>query len=529
VYSDNNGQTWVKAGGIQAGEFPAFTALANGELYVVSREQVKGILRSVDNGETWTTANGNLVNFQGIYLIQGIKASENSLYVIASENPFSGESSLYISTDFGETWSKPSALPEASYLEFAGMNGQWPVIHFMENDDAGTYQFSKDGGATWVNVTPGISPLEIEDVIGITGNGAAGDVILFGKKDGKTRVYISLNEGGFTDITSNLDGESVQIFESGRWGGGDAYRPVASYRMDGADFMLAAWDYSGFPQGLFFFRLNPEKNGWIKMGGDPFPTGNHLQVQSLTHSGGAWYFATSLGVFASANNGINWTLIWNNEGLQDGMRPLSFNLTNYGAFLGTAGAGLWRAELTPPIFITLPASEITGETAISGAEIISTGGLPFGNKGICWGTTTNPTISDNTRYLGNTWESFTDTIRSLSPNTDYFLRSFIISPKGGIVYGNEITFRTDYATHSEANQSSQPVVIFPNPSDGRFTIISSMEYKLAIHNSTGKLITDGRIHAGYNSISISDPVPGIYYIKLTSNTNEPVVLPLLVR
>ena len=80
-------------------------------------------------------------------------------------------------------------------------------------------------------------------------------------------------------------------------------------------------------------------------------------------------------------------------------------------------------------------------------NITDTGGSPITAKGICWGTSSNPTTSnhyvyDNTPNTGI--GTFTVNIGALSPHTLYYIRAFAKNA-AGIAYGNDIPVTTpDY-------------------------------------------------------------------------------------
>lgn len=62
-------------------------------------------------------------------------------------------------------------------------------------------------------------------------------------------------------------------------------------------------------------------------------------------------------------------------------------------------------------------------------------------KGICYSTTPNPTISDLTSISNVSSLAWTTTLVNLTINTIYYARAYVINTSG-IQYGNEITFTT---------------------------------------------------------------------------------------
>jgi len=87
--------------------------------------------------------------------------------------------------------------------------------------------------------------------------------------------------------------------------------------------------------------------------------------------------------------------------------------------------------ITSPTVITLPVTEITANTAKSGADVLNKGNLDGMELGVCWSMLHNPTISCRCDSI----------LTGLMPNTTYFVRAYLTSA-AGTTYGNEITFTT---------------------------------------------------------------------------------------
>ena len=94
-----------------------------------------------------------------------------------------------------------------------------------------------------------------------------------------------------------------------------------------------------------------------------------------------------------------------------------------------------------PNVTTNPVTDISPTTAVSGGEIISDGGSIILSKGVCWSTTSNPTIADSKTDNGSGLEAYISNISGLSSITTYYLRAYATNDIG-TSYGNEITFTT---------------------------------------------------------------------------------------
>jgi hypothetical protein len=93
------------------------------------------------------------------------------------------------------------------------------------------------------------------------------------------------------------------------------------------------------------------------------------------------------------------------------------------------------------IVTTNPVTEITATSAISGGNISDDGGFSITARGVCWGTSQNPTINDNHTTNGTGIGQFTSNITELSYNTVYYVRAYATNSKG-TSYGEEKTFTT---------------------------------------------------------------------------------------
>ena len=105
--------------------------------------------------------------------------------------------------------------------------------------------------------------------------------------------------------------------------------------------------------------------------------------------------------------------------------------------------------------VTVPSSittdtitAITATTAISGGNISSDGGATVTARGVCWSTSTSPTIANNKTADGTGVGSFTSNLTGLTENTTYHLRAYATN-SAGTAYGNEETFTTTNSSEPE--------------------------------------------------------------------------------
>ena len=98
------------------------------------------------------------------------------------------------------------------------------------------------------------------------------------------------------------------------------------------------------------------------------------------------------------------------------------------------GVGVTLATLT-----TKDISEITNSDALVSAEVTYDGESFVYERGICWSTSSQPTLSDNHVASGMNFGEYSATITGLSQNVEYFVRAYAIN-QAGTAYGNELSF-----------------------------------------------------------------------------------------
>ena len=98
-----------------------------------------------------------------------------------------------------------------------------------------------------------------------------------------------------------------------------------------------------------------------------------------------------------------------------------------------------------PVFLpnisTLPVSDITEYSAFCGGQISSTGGATITERGVCWSTSPNPTVSDNHITDNSGLNTFTCSLDSLAYSTTYYIRAYAINA-AGTAYGEQSSFTT---------------------------------------------------------------------------------------
>jgi hypothetical protein len=95
---------------------------------------------------------------------------------------------------------------------------------------------------------------------------------------------------------------------------------------------------------------------------------------------------------------------------------------------------------TVPTLTTVVVTSITATSAISGGFIADEGGATITSRGVCWGTTANPTVSDSKTNDGFE-DDFISNLIYLAPNTTYYVRAYATNAVG-TGYGDQVSFIT---------------------------------------------------------------------------------------
>ncbi len=124
-----------------------------------------------------------------------------------------------------------------------------------------------------------------------------------------------------------------------------------------------------------------------------------------------------------------------------------------------------KDQHTFPRINTRAISEISRTTATSGGYVLDDGEDPLVSTGVCWNTSSDPTIEDNkTTDIGQSGP-FTSTLNQLTPNTLYYVRAYATNHVG-TGYGKTLAFTT-----------LRTILINPELTYGTVTDIDNNVYK----------------------------------------------------
>jgi hypothetical protein len=99
---------------------------------------------------------------------------------------------------------------------------------------------------------------------------------------------------------------------------------------------------------------------------------------------------------------------------------------------------------TPKVLPTVTSasvSNLTNTTLTFGGDVTNVGDSPVISKGVCWGLSSNPKITDNKCEGGSGTGSFSCNVTGLTPRSTYHIRSFATN-SSGTSYGYDVSFTT---------------------------------------------------------------------------------------
>jgi uncharacterized protein (TIGR02145 family) len=94
-----------------------------------------------------------------------------------------------------------------------------------------------------------------------------------------------------------------------------------------------------------------------------------------------------------------------------------------------------------PVITTAAVTDISDTSAYSGGNVTYDGGVAISARGVCWGTSHNPTVSGDTTLDGTDTGEFVSFMTGLKPGKTYYVRAYATNPVG-TAYGSEAGFTT---------------------------------------------------------------------------------------
>ena len=218
--------------------------------------------------------------------------------------------------------------------------------------------------------------------------------------------------------------------------------PVLSYGKSNIMYTSGTTAYSSILEnkcGLVKFVLSTATNSAVTVGGLYNVATVNFGTPGITPTG-----ATGTITLKSENTTEKWAIL-----LPQVSPSATVSIDGYSctATVPTITNNMYEADgvsitNTPTITVTTTVvSGIGRTTAFSGGEVTSVGAIT--TRGICWGTSVNPTIESNIGIYADDGETgnFSVTISGLTKNTTYHVRAYATGAIG-TVYGADLSFTT---------------------------------------------------------------------------------------
>lgn len=162
---------------------------------------------------------------------------------------------------------------------------------------------------------------------------------------------------------------------------------------------------------------------------------NFAQVMEVTHQSNGTQIRLPIesidSVRVNINNQIFLKTVYQNNGNILGLAIQDIDSITY---------ILPNVNLLPTV-TTNQVTQSSSIMVISGGNIASDGGSSITQRGVCWNTTSSPTLANNFTIDGTGIGGFTSNVIPLNPATTYYLRAYATN-QAGTAYGNEIIFTT---------------------------------------------------------------------------------------
>lgn len=152
-----------------------------------------------------------------------------------------------------------------------------------------------------------------------------------------------------------------------------------------------------------------------------------------------------------------------------------------------------------PTLSTTSANSISLTGASTGGNISSDGGTNITSRGVCWSTSSNPTVSDNKLVNGNGTGSFTINLTGLNGSTTYYLRAYATNAVG-TGYGPQISFTTSSLTTGVSYLGGKIAYIFQAGDAG---YVAGQTHGFIIMNHTMGMLAKFADGSGYVNTSMN--------------------------
>jgi len=457
----------------------------NGDVYLLSSQtsgfppqQVPGLYKSTNNGNSWQAL--SLGNSLSLVKPTSIIFSGSKLMMAGSDNFTGNPNVVYTSADYGQNW----------VLANSGIPVNYELTDFAKSPSGDIYLVAAiNNGSTY---TP--------------------------KLVSTSNAGTSWGIGSPTGLSSNLHPYAIYFDANGKlFLAGEnsfTYNYVYTSTNFGSSWVLSN---TNIPSTYFVNDFASNNAGEVfavcnQTGGS---SGNVPKIIRTVNGGANWSVLSGL----TGINGMNYSTTIANVG---------GDFLWLGFALGSSGLDyIFRSVLPKKATVTTnTVNEITDVTATAELTLLNDGGVVNTSHGLCWSTTTNPSISTSqTLSTGSGTGIFTVTLANLQPSTTYYVKAFATNSVG-VSYGEEINFTTTLASGINEITNKTFASIHPIPASAILYInmtanLSETDY--SIYSVDGRVVMNIRLSGGENKLDISALTPGLYFLSGRSGEKIKIV------
>ncbi|MEI7596357.1 MAG: BNR-repeat neuraminidase N-terminal domain-containing protein, partial [Bacteroidota bacterium] len=280
-----------------------------------------------------------------------------------------------------------------------------------------------------------------------------------------SRTIVTYGTIGIADGDDNYASPFAQLYTDGR----QQYIITASELtalgfsngtvINGLSFNVTT-KYSSSPFLGFYIKIGHSASSSFSSAAFLSPTFTTCYSADYTSASG-WNFFTFTSNFTwNGSDNIVIQTCWNNSSYTDDDYVATQDLADYKACYGradgTTGCSMsaTNRSITRPIIrlysqpavtigtvTTTSITTINTTTASSGGKVTSQGGSSISARGVCWNTSTDPTISNSKTTNGTGTGVFTSSITGLASETNYYVRAYATNTSG-TAYGANVNLWT---------------------------------------------------------------------------------------
>jgi hypothetical protein len=185
------------------------------------------------------------------------------------------------------------------------------------------------------------------------------------------------------------------------------------------------------------------------------------------------------------------------------------------------------ASFSSPLVDTTVADSITDRTASSGGNVTSDGGATVTARGVCYGTSSNPTTPCTSDGSGT--GVFKSSLSDLDPSTLYYYRAFATNSIG-TSYGSNLNFTTSADVTPPSRSAGSPSsALDPGTTSTTLSLTTtenatckySTTADVAYSSMTNEFLTTGGTSQSTTISGLSDGNSYNYYVRCQDSYNNP--------